>query len=294
MSRTASPLRYPGGKSVLKPLVSEVIKSNGLVRCHYAEPYAGGCGLALSLLYSGLVSDIHINDLDKSIWSFWHSILNDTDRFIGMIESTDVTFKEWEKQKEIQANSSSSDIDFLTLGFSTFFLNRTNRSGIIKGAGAIGGNSQSGNYKIDCRFNKKDLISRIQRVEKYKKRIHLTNFDAIDFMEMAEKELPARTFFCIDPPYFKKGSSLYTSFYKKQDHSDVSKAVATITQPWLVTYDNVAPIRELYSKFRQFPFNINYSVQTKRVGTELMIASKGLRVPMGFQKTSHALLKAAS
>lgn len=282
MSRSASPLRYPGGKSCLYDLVSLILRENKLERGHYVEPYAGGCGLALELLYQGHVSDIHINDLDHSIWCFWECVLNHTEDLVELIELTPVNMEEWHKQKAIQSSENQSNL--LETAFSTFFLNRTNRSGIIKGAGVIGGLKQEGNYKIDCRFNREDLIRRIKRISKYKNRIHLTNLDAIQLMEKLDKQLPADTLFCIDPPYFNKGSSLYTNFYGPDEHENVAKTVLNLQRPWIVTYDNAPEIEKLYCSRRQFSFDINYSIQTKRVGTELLIASKGLRLPSELRK----------
>jgi len=277
MLRTSSPLRYPGGKSCLYDLVASILRQNKLTRCPYVEPYAGGCGLALSLLYGGHVSDIYLNDLDPSIWSFWTSVLTETDALVHLIESTPITIAEWHRQKAIhQAGNASRPLE---LGFATFFLNRTNRSGVIKGAGVIGGLAQTGNYKLGCRFNREDLIRRIRRARKYKSRIHFSNLDAIPFMKKMSAKLPAETFFCIDPPYFNKGASLYTNFYGPAQHQDVASSILDIKQPWIVTYDHDDHIQKLYSRRRQFIFNINYSVQTKRVGSELLIASSRLRLP---------------
>lgn len=277
VGRATSPLRYPGGKSCLYGLASTLLRTNGLERTHYAEPFAGGCGLALNLLYQGHVSDIHINDIDLSVWSFWYIVLNDTERLVQKIEEIDVTVAEWQKQKAIHRNLDSSDT--FERGFSTFFLNRTNRSGVIKEAGVIGGLDQDGPYKIDCRFNRVDLARRIRRVAKYRNRIHLSRLDALDFLEHARSNLPASAFLCIDPPYYRKGSKLYTSFYTKEDHAALASSVLSLDKPWVVTYDNAAEISSLYRGRRQFEFDINYSLETKRRGTELLIVSKGLRVP---------------
>lgn len=277
MARSASPLRYPGGKTCLYDLAGHILKLNKLERAHYAEPYAGGAGLALSLLFGGHVSDIHLNDVDRSIWAFWNSALNETDGLIEKIVTTPVDMEEWHRQRQIYLNP--SDYDDLTLGFSTFFLNRTNRSGIIKGAGVIGGLEQTGNYKIDCRFNRNDLAKRVRRIAKYRARIHIYRTDALLFIEDMDARLPTRAFFCIDPPYFNKGSSLYTSFYNPADHLAVSQAVLGLDRPWILTYDNTPEISHLYKARRQFSFDVNYSVQTKRVGSELLVASKGLKLP---------------
>lgn len=276
MARTYSPLRYPGGKTCLKPLLSDILKRNKMQRYGYAEPYAGGCGLALALLYGGHVSDIYINDIDPSIWSFWKSVLDHTDELIEKISTVKIDMNEWAIQREIQLNEDLSNP--VSLGFAAFFLNRTNRSGIITRAGVIGGKDQLGNYKMDCRFNREDLSRRIKRVSKYRSQIHLSRKDAVVFMKESGN-LPTQTFFCIDPPYFNKGSSLYTSFYDPDDHKLVSETVLELEHPWIVTYDNADQIRKLYKARRQFVFDINYSVQTKRVGTELLVASKGLYLP---------------
>lgn len=256
-------------------MLEGVIKNNELRYFHYAEPYAGGCGLALALLYGGYVSHIHLNDIDPAIWSFWHSVLNCTDDLVRLVETTPVTIDEREKQREVYLKSDLSDP--LSLGFSTFFLNRTNRSGIIKGAGAIGGKAQAGVYKIDCRFNRNDLSDRIRRICKYKDRITLYNQDAINFMNDSGN-LSKNTFFFIDPPYYNKGASLYTSFYKPEDHALVAKAVGLLDRPWLVTYDNTTEISKLYENFRQYSFYINYSLQKRRKGDELLITSDDIYI----------------
>ena len=277
MPRPASPLRYPGGKACLYPLVSSLLRENRLQRKHYAEPFAGGCGLALSLLYGGFVSDIHINDLDTSIWAFWHSVLNHSEEFEERILKVPITIDEWRHQRAIHKVQDESNP--LSLGFSAFFLNRTNRSGIIGGAGVIGGLAQTGNYKMDCRFNRGDLARRVRRVAKYRNRIHLTKLDALAFLTHAQAHLPERTFFCIDPPYFAKGSDLYTSVYCRDDHAQLAEGIMALEKPWILTYDNVADVSKLYRTYRQFEFDISYSLAVKRRATELLIVSKWLRVP---------------
>ncbi|APX83789.1 DNA methyltransferase [Methylorubrum extorquens] len=277
MARTNSPLRYPGGKSCLFWLTADVLKLNKLERGHYAEPYAGGCGLALSLLYGGHVADIHINDLDPAIWAFWHSVLHDTAAFVERIKSTPVNIDEWLRQRDIYRDADNSST--LDLAFSAFFLNRTNRSGIIKGGGVIGGVDQSGPYKIDCRYNFDDLVRRIGRIRKYADRIHLSNMDALDFMDDLDRKLPAQSLWFIDPPYFNKGADLYTSFYKNEDHLDVADVVSRLTRPYVVTYDDTPQIRNYYRDRRQYSFDISYSLAEKKRGSELFIVSKRLKVP---------------
>ncbi len=155
-----SPLRYPGGKTKIAPFIKELFYENNLVGMDYVEPYAGGAGAALTLLFEEYVSTITINDYDRSIYAFWHSIINNTEEFCEKISKTPIDVETWLVQKEIQKNKTNETL--FSLGFSTFFLNRTNISGVIKG-GVIGGKKQTGKYKIDARFNKSDLISKIHR-----------------------------------------------------------------------------------------------------------------------------------
>lgn len=277
MSRSASPLRYPGGKSCLLDVTSYLLRLNGLECGHYAEPFAGGAGLALSLLYGGHVAEIHINDLDPSIWAFWDCILNRTKEFVDKLDEAPVTVEEWLRQRDIYRERDLGNS--LTLGFSAFFLNRTNRSGIIAGGGVIGGLDQTGPYKIDCRYNKDELKRRIKRIHRYRDRIHLTTLDAVDFLSHMDTLKQDNALLFIDPPYYKKGSELYANYYKPEDHALLARAVLKLELPWVVTYDDAPEIRALYRDRRQFSFDIQYSIQNKRLGSELLIVSKAMRIP---------------
>lgn len=271
-----SPLRYPGGKATLYGKIKEIFEKNGLNGYSYREPFAGGCGLALKLLLNNDVKDIYINDIDPFIWSFWHCVLHKTEELIERINTTTISLEEWYKQKEI----SPQNADVLSVGFAALFLNRTNRSGIIKNAGPIGGKGQVGNYKINCRFNKKDLIGRIRNISVQKDRIYLTRLDAQEFLKRYGINEEESTFLYIDPPYFKKGKELYTSFYKAKDHYDLENIISEhVNVFWLITYDNVEEIRFLYNKYPKYEFDIRYSLQNKRQAQELMIFSPKIKIP---------------
>lgn len=274
MPVTPSPLRYPGGKTSLLDLTVQVLKDNKLERCTYAEPFAGGGGLALSLLFEGHVRRIILNDLDPAIWSFWHSILNDTDEFVDLLSATPVTMDEWHRQREIHKSGNAANS--LELGFSTFFLNRTNRSGVIKG-GVIGGKEQKGNYGLDCRFPTDALIHKIRRISRYKESIELFNLDGEEFLNKVDGTRTKLLFF-IDPPYFHKGAGLYTNFYTPADHASLASTITALEDRWVLTYDLTPEIQSLYADFDQYEFGINYSVSTKRVGTELFVPSSRIKI----------------
>lgn len=254
-----------------------VVRKNGLLDGDYVEPFAGGAGIAWPLLFGEYVQQVHINDIDSSIYSLWKSILDYTDHFCRLIKDTRVTIAQWHKQKAVQDNP--TDCSSLELGFSTFFLNRTNRSGIITG-GVIGGKSQNGKWKLDARFNKCDLINRIQRIAKYRSRISLYQLDGKTFIERVLPKLPKQTLVYLDPPYFAKGNDLYQNSFLPDDHVSLAKAIQKrIRQPWLVSYDAVPEISTLYKKRRAIEYKLSYSVQTRYSGSEVMFFSDNLAVP---------------
>ena len=174
-----SPLRYPGGKYKMYEYVAQLIQENN---CNtYIEPFCGGAAVALELLFDGVVKKIIINDYDYTIYCFWDSVLHRTDEFIKMVLQVDVSMEEWYKQKAIREDLDS--YNSLEIGFSTFFLNRTNRSGIIDKAGPIGGFSQQGDYPINCRFNKERLVAQIKKIGEKRDSIKVYNLEALDFID---------------------------------------------------------------------------------------------------------------
>jgi len=269
-----SPLRYPGGKSKLYNLVKYMIKKIDK-KVVYIEPFVGGGGLALSLLINNNVDNIVINDYDKGIYSFWRAILTETKKFIKMVEETPVTIEIWKKQKEIYNNNNKKYS--LELGFATFYLNRTNRSGIIK-AGPIGGYNQTGPYKLGCRFNKRDLISRILKIASNKKRIKLYNYDIKTFMKRVLPKYEQR-FTYYDPPYYEKGEELYKNYFTHNDHVAISKLIMSDLSDWLVTYDNASEIQKLYSSYKIKKYLLNYSVANSGAAEELIFSSNNLLWP---------------
>ncbi|OGM93122.1 MAG: DNA methyltransferase [Candidatus Staskawiczbacteria bacterium RIFOXYD1_FULL_32_13] len=272
-----SPLRYPGGKNKLAKFVTLVCETNN-ISGHYVEPYAGGAGVALFLLLEGHVSKITINDFDLSIYAFWYAILEHTDEFCDLIEKTEVSVKNWKKLKQVQRNK--KDASLLDLGFSTFFLNRTNRSGILDG-GIIGGLYQKGYYKMDCRFNKTSLIERIRKIAAHKEKINLRHLDALELIKEIQKvSKNSSTIFYFDPPYYLKGESLYMNAYEYGDHEAVSNAIKKIKNiNWIVSYDNVSEINNLYSGCKKIEYSFFHTAREAKIGKEVLFFSRGLKVP---------------
>ncbi|RCK53789.1 hypothetical protein TH25_04650 [Thalassospira profundimaris] len=278
MPVTDSPLRYPGGKSQLIPFIIDLMRKNDLFYGQYAEPFAGGAGVPLKLLLDGYVDKVYINDFDEAIYSFWASVLEEPEELSRMIRDVKVDIDTWREMRRIYFDR--KEVTRLELGFSTLFLNRTNRSGIIK-AGVIGGVQQLGKYKLDCRFNKDDLIRKIMRIAGRRDGICLTNLDALDFLDTVIPNTDNNILVNLDPPYFGKGKDLYANYYNFDDHQALAEKIYSLGRKWIVTYDDVSEIRDLYSHFPMYTNQLNYSAQVKRVGTELLVAMPGLVLPEG-------------
>ncbi|GBR72732.1 DNA-methyltransferase [Candidatus Termititenax aidoneus] len=275
MRKLYSPLRYPGGKAKVLNFMKELItKNNFSEKPVYVEPYAGGAAVALGLLIEEVVSQIYINDFDLAIYSFWEfCIKNDHMRFIEKIRKVNVSIKEWHKQSKIYEFGKEG----FDLGFATFFLNRCNHSGIIKG-GVIGGLKQNSNYKIDCRFNKEDLISRVETISKYKDKIHIYREDTKNFLCQTDmQKILQNCLLYLDPPYYKKGKQLYKNFYTHKDHQEIADIMKSLNGKWVVSYDNRTEIQNLYNGFEKKEFNLTYCAGPIAKGAEVMFFSKELR-----------------
>lgn len=272
-----SPLRYPGGKGKLASFMEYMIDQLGHQGGTYIEPFAGGAGIAMELLLRNIVSRIVINDYDKAVWSFWKAILTETDRFVEEIRTVPLTVDEWQKQHEILVTQ--NDKYSFELGFAAFYLNRTNRSGIIKG-GVIGGQEQAKDWKMDVRFKREELVTRIQRIAARKKDIKLYNKDVNSFIKNYVPLYEENALIYFDPPYFRKGQQLYMNFFNYKDHVRIEQEIREhVNCDWIITYDYEPQIEEIYHNYNLRLYDLNYSVSTKRKANELMIFKDGIIIP---------------
>lgn len=275
MPTTDSPLRYPGGKTQLTPFVLDLARTNGVLRGVYAEPFAGGAGIAWRLLLNGDMTEVWLNDIDPAISAFWQAVVREPDPLCERILKTKISIKEWERQRITLFDKHSNVQD---RAFATLFLNRTNRSGILKG-GVIGGKDQMGNYKLDCRFNREELIQKIRRIHAYRDVIQLSQLDAEQCLRDWSSRLPKRALLNIDPPYYAQGRDLYLSFYAPDDHARLAKLVRGLKCPWMLTYDDVPEIERLYEGLPTYRKGLTYYAQVKRKASELLVLSKNLVAP---------------
>lgn len=281
MSLFHSPLRYPGGKNSIFNFVSSLIQENGLVGCKYVEPYAGGAGLALRLLYEEYVDSIVINDYDPIVRSFWQVCVSDADRLISWVEDTPITVESWKRAREILRGY--SEFDGFDVAASFLFLNRTNVSGVLNG-GVIGGINQEGKYKIDARFNKVEIIRRIEKISRFANRIEVSGVDGVKLLDKYVNYKDG-VFLYLDPPYYVKGSNLYLNFYKDEDHAALAEKLAGLSTPWLLSYDDHEFIRRLYPGYKKCSYRLQHSTSNK-VGSEIVVFSERISCDAAISKLS--------
>ena len=271
-----SPLRYPGGKVQFAPFVAGLISANGLTGGHYLEPYAGGAGVALSLLFDGMVEHVHINDVDPAVAVFWRVATEQSAALRLMVEREPITIDAWHHWRGVMMGDVPSTA--LEKGFATLFLNRTNRSGILK-AGVIGGKSQAGMYKLDARFMRDELCLRLERIGRHRKWIHVYEEDAYQLLLRCHQFIPPKSLVYLDPPYYVKGAGLYRNFYKHDDHAKIARLLGStrFRRSWLVSYDDAAEIRSMYAFARSFSYGLNYTAQRRYKGSEVMFFSERLQ-----------------
>jgi DNA adenine methylase len=276
--RQTTPLRYPGGKQRLSPFIAEVLECNGLVGGHYAEPYAGGAGVATDLLLNEVVSHIHLNDSSRCIFAFWHSVLTDAESLCRRVSTASLSVEDWQRHREVVRHP--ADHDLLELGFSTFYLNRCNRSGVLT-AGVIGGLSQTGRWRIDARFPRNELIRRIEAIAAVRERVTATNLNAEEFMsDYAAAHLPSETFVYCDPPYYERAQRLYLDSYEKDDHARLARFIqGELGWKWAVSYDAHQDIVALYQGRRQFTYDLQYSATRVCKGREVFIFADEVALP---------------
>lgn len=281
-NRLYTPLRYPGGKAKFAPFVASVIEFNGLKGGHYLEPYAGGAGVALDLLFHSVTSHVHINDYDPAIYAFWVCATRHTEDLIRLVRDTPVTMDQWYLWRDVLRGEKPATL--LERGFATLFMNRTNRSGILK-AGVIGGKEQLGAYRLDARYNKDQLVQRLQKIGEHAENISVHNEDAFALLERSGDFLPSNSLVYLDPPYYVKGQELYRNYYEHDDHDRLAGLLCDpkCSFHWLVSYDGVDEIRQMYRMVRSKNYNLNYTAQSRYVGSEIMFFSRELNLGSDFQ-----------
>lgn len=288
-NRCLSPLRYPGGKAKITQFIANVLDTNKITGT-YIEPFAGGAGVALNLLYAGKVNSIIINDLDDGVYSFWKTATNEPGYLTNKIKKVPFSYGEsnnpevlssyWKVIKKRYETNRYRDTRLKAFDF--LMLNRMNVSGIIN-AGPIGGITQENSYDISARFNKQTLIERLELLYAYSDKIRVTNFEASHFLDLLSQgyfNTTSNSLVYLDPPYFNQGKKLYDCFAPYIVHSLIADKLLKAHWKWLITYDTAPQISKLYpqKQVQKFRYNIRYSANKKGIYQEYLFACHDLNI----------------
>jgi DNA adenine methylase len=266
-----SPLRYPGAKADFSRTAHEIICGSNLSGCSLIEPYCGSASVSLALLDSGAISHATLLEKDPLIYSFWRSLVEHTDELICRFQELPITLETWSKLRPLLAVKTPTDETVVDLGLAALFFNRANFSGILN-AGPIGGMKQVSAYPINCRTNKDELIARMLTIAALADRIAVHFGDAVEFINNFDRR-KRRAIFYVDPPYYVKGKLLYRHHYQLADHKALSRALASLSLPWLLSYDVHHVIEFLYEEFHVNRLAFRYSAHSPKNHEELLISN---------------------
>ncbi|MEU8194405.1 DNA adenine methylase [Microbispora amethystogenes] len=244
-----SPLRYPGAKRQLVPVIEELIAANIPPPRLLVEPFCGGATTTLRLLGSGAVEHGILADVDPLVASFWRTASFDAKWLVDAMYELDITVEAWDKWR---ASSPTARRD---RALKCLFLNRTTFSGILHGrAGPIGGRAQASPYKIDCRFGREGLARRINGVADLAATGRLLDVWQCDWrtaLARVSKSFgnldEAEIMFYLDPPYVEKAPWLYEWSFESAEHTKLAATLRSgLSYRWLLSYDDTPTVRALY------------------------------------------------
>lgn len=257
-----SPLRYPGGKSRVIDSIFVRLQRDKM-DC-FVEVFAGGASLGLSLLDSGCIGKLVLNDVDRQVYLFWRSVLESPGYLLSRLERAALpTHKDfWEAKEAIAAFQQGDAVPEDWVAWSFFLLNRLTYSG-IQMAHPMGGKHGS-QQQLLSRWNPKELQSRILHIHQMADKIELHNLDCCAFLEQLAAWYPRCTLFC-DPPYYVKGPLLYPTAFSAVDHERLAYLLNDLYRGFdgpdiILTYDDAPEVRELYPYATIEHLNRAYSI----------------------------------
>ncbi|HWP19007.1 MAG TPA: DNA adenine methylase [Burkholderiaceae bacterium] len=238
-TNTRSILRYPGSKARFCEFIAKTIAMNSAKPRLLVEPFCGGASVSIALLERGHVDEVAINDVDPLIGMLWSVVFSKDDAawLANQVQTVPLTLDEWRRQKALNpANAREAALKCL-------FLNRTSFNGIIHKAGPLGGWGQTG-IKIDVRFNREKLATRILELSKLEGAVTVRNENWRAFCYRYSRN-PTAVFY-LDPPYYHKAEQLYGHVFDEAAHEELRDYLHGFARPWLLSYDDAQEVRDLY------------------------------------------------
>jgi DNA adenine methylase len=270
-----SPLRYAGSKRKLFNYLERVLTHNKFLPQVLVEPFVGGGNIFLNFLSHHEGSTAVIADKDELVYSFWKTLFSDPKYLVNFIRKAKVNLKTFDYYRYI--SSHSTGFSRRQLAETCLFLNRTSFSGILNdSAGPIGGREQKSIYKINCRFGRKNLIKKIKNISAFKNRVVILPYSWEETLKYVATKIEyknASLLFYLDPPFYKKADQLYRYHFDDITHKNLRDRLVKLEYPWILSYDRVKEIQNLYSAFTRINISMPYSINSpaKRLEKELII-----------------------
>ncbi len=242
-----SPLRYPGSKKRLAPLIVDIVRRHDFDL--FVEPFAGGAYIGLFMAKNNLAKKVVLGESDPLVASFWKALFGQNRQLAQRVRELEISIGEWRRIREWRPETT------LDKAIKCLYLNRTNYSGILK-AGPLGGKGQSGPYDIGCRFDKEKIARRIEALGSLGERVEVIR---ADYRETLAKTEGQKRFIYLDPPYYEKGHLLYNDYFGQNDHIELRDVLARIEDAWLLSYDEAPDIKRFYEGFPMESFALYHS-----------------------------------
>ena len=285
-TNTRSILRYPGSKARFCTFIEKTISLNTGKPRLFAEPFCGGASVSIALLENGVVDRVAINDADPLIANLWMAVFSPADAMwlAEQVRSVPLSVDEWRRQKTLKPNSVRE------AALKCLYLNRTSFNGIIHQSGPLGGWGQK-NIKIDVRFNREKLATRIIELAELGEKVTVRNENWRAFCQ--RYSCNEKAIFYLDPPYYHKAEQLYGHVFDKGMHSELRDYLAAFERPWLLSYDDAQEVRDLYKSVSTNARVIDNTYSTHPlggcafVGRELMFTNMRRLPAASLNKAGH-------
>lgn len=240
LKKQVSPLRYPGGKSKVLDLLASYLSEE---KKTFVDVYCGGGSVGLSLLLSGVVEHLVMNDLDKGVYAFFHTVLTAPEALIQKIRTV-VPDRELFFYYQEMVKKDYDEFPELERAFGFLVVNRLAFSGIW---------NANPTSNLLQRWNPKVLEKRVWNIWEKREQIILLNEDALKVIEEYYWDETCTLF--IDPPYYVAwDKKLYHHCYQEEEHQKLADLLNTLVcgmpahADILVTYDNHPFIAKLYQE----------------------------------------------
>jgi DNA adenine methylase len=222
-----SPFRYPGGKFYARNLILEYIPHH----THYIEPFVGGGSIFFA---KEKINKNWLNDVDQELINCYLIIRDQPDNLIEKLKGEQAT-----KERHTYYKNEYQPTNYLEKAVRWFYLNRTSYSGIMKRESCYWGYGDK--YSMKPENWPRNILRTSQKLQN----VRITNLD----FEEVFNEVEDGAFLFIDPPYFNaRQDNFYTHHFTQDDHFRLCETLKFHSKrlKFLLTYDNVSEIRELY------------------------------------------------